>query len=146
MSFPVKILVNKYAKIFHIIFTFWKIFKLHYLHRIWCKSNFWPGGGGRQWTICPKNSRKMLKCLRNCQRKARVIRCTNKGLHMKWKYSYIRMNLSYELIKHIKRNICLCHFDSGRYQWYVPCHWWLQSSVLISAMLLTRCCPVVLRR
>ena len=33
---------------------------------------------------------------------------------------FLHMNLSYELIKHVKRNSCLCHFDGRRYQWYDP--------------------------
>lgn len=38
------------------------------------------------------------------------------------------MNLSFQLTKQIKRwNSCLCHFDGRRYQWYDPCHYWLQS-------------------
>ena len=28
---------------------------------------------------------------------------------------FLRLNLSYELIKHVKRNSCLCHFDGQRY-------------------------------
>ena len=29
---------------------------------------------------------------------------------------FLRMNLSYELIKHVKINSCLCPFDGRRYQ------------------------------
>ena len=64
---------------------------------------------------------------------------------------FLHMNLSYELIKHV--NSCLCHFDGRTYQWYDPCHCWSMSllfayafSMLISAKLLARCCPMVLRR
>ena len=53
---------------------------------------------------------------------------------------FLQINLSYELIKvikHVKRNSYLGHFDGQRYQWYDPCHCWLQSSMLISAMNIT---------
>ena len=30
----------------------------------------------------------------------------------------LHMNLSYELIKDVKRNTCLCHFDGQGYLWY----------------------------
>ena len=37
------------------------------------------------------------------------------------------MNLSYELIEYVKRNSCLCHFNSQRYFWYNLYQCWLQS-------------------
>ena len=44
---------------------------------------------GSRWIICPRNSCKIPNFLRNSRNETRVIRCTNNGLHMKWKYSYI---------------------------------------------------------
>ena len=34
---------------------------------------------------------------------------------------FLHLNLSYELIKHVKRNSCLCRFDGQRYV-YELCH------------------------
>ena len=42
-----------------------------------------------QWTICPKNSRKLPKFLRISWKESKVIWSTNIGLRIKWKYSYI---------------------------------------------------------
>ena len=59
-------------------------------------------------------------------------RSSSRGSHNAWHRPtcevkiFLYMNLSYELIKHV--NCCLCHFDGRRYQWYDPCHCWLQSS------------------
>ena len=112
---------------------------------------FFARGGGGRWTICPKNSLKLPKLLRNSRKETRVIRCTDNGLHMKWKYFYVWMyHMSPKNTLKLKRNSCLFHFDGRRYQWHDPCHCWLElayvHSVLISAMLPTRSCPMVLRR
>ena len=65
--------------------------------------------------------------LRNSRNETRVIRCTNNGLHMKWKYSYIWIcHMSSKNTLKLKRNSCLFHFDGRRYQWYDPCDCWLQ--------------------
>ena len=59
-------------------------------------------------------------------------RSSSRGSHNAWHRPtcevkiFLYMNLSYELIKHV--HCCLCHFDGRRYQWYDPCHCWLQSS------------------
>ena len=83
---------------------------------------------GSRWTICPRNSCKIPKLLRNSRNETRVIRCTNNGLHMKWKYSYIWIyHMSSKNTLRLKSNSCLFHFDGRRYQWYDPCHCWLQS-------------------
>ena len=51
------------------------------------------------------------------------------------------MSRSHELIKHVKINSCLCHFDGKIYPWYELYHCTTELayslSVLISAMLLT---------
>ena len=62
--------------------------------------------------------------------------------------TFLHMNLSYELIKHVKRNSCLCHFDGQRCIW---CAYIIVDFIvgifplLIIAMLLTLYCPMVLR-
>ena len=40
---------------------------------------------------------------------------------------FLHMNLSYEFMKHVKRNSCLFHFDGQRYLWCDLCHCCLQS-------------------
>ena len=44
------------------------------------------GGGGGRWTICPKNFRKLPKFLGNRPKATRVIRWTNVGLPIRWRY------------------------------------------------------------
>ena len=80
---------------------------------------------GLRWTICPRNSCKLPKFLRSSRKETMVIWCNNIGLHMKWK-PVLHVYLSYELIKHVKRNSCLCHCDSQRQLWYDLYHSWLQ--------------------
>ena len=50
----------------------------------------------------PKNSYKFPKFLLYSRKETRIIQCTHNSVHMKWKYSYIDMNLSHELKKHFK--------------------------------------------
>ena len=40
---------------------------------------------------------------------------------------FLHMNLPYGLIKHVLKEIAVCHFEGRRYQWYDPCHCWPKS-------------------
>ena len=81
---------------------------------------------GVWWTICPKISFKLPKFLWNSWKETRVIRCTDNGLHMKWKYFYV-------WIYHMSPKNTLKLKEIAVGVW------------LFNAMLLTRCCPMVLR-
>ena len=75
---------------------------------------FLPGG---RWTICPKNSFKLPKFLRNSRKEIRVMQCINNGLHMKWKYSCMwiyhmssKNTLKLKTRSKNKRDILKCEF------------------------------------
>ena len=83
------------------------------------------GGGGNH---LPKNFLQVAQILRNSRKEARVIRCTNNGLHMKWNFFFdIWIYMWIKKTLKLKRNSCLFHFDGRRYQWCGPCHCWQQS-------------------
>ena len=71
---------------------------------------------GVWWTICPKISFKLPKFLWNSWKETRVIRCTDNGLHMKWKYSYIWIyHMSSKNTLKLKRNrVVKCPFNVNK--------------------------------
>jgi len=59
---------------------------------------------------------------------------------------FLHLNLSYELTKHVKRNSCHCHFDGRisvvRTISLLTSELAYSISILIPAMLLTRCAKI----
>ena len=75
--------------------------------------NFVPGGVGEgEVNHLPNRFLQVTQIFTNSRKQMRVIRCTNIGLQCTYKVKIIlHVNLSLLLIKHVKRNSCLCHSD-----------------------------------
>ena len=84
-------------------------------------------GGGWALNNLLKKFSQFSECSRNSRKETRVIRCTNIGLHMKWKYSYIWTWIYHMGSWNTLKENSICHFDGGRYHWDDLCHCWLQS-------------------
>ena len=78
-----------------------------------------------KWTICPNILATCLNCYDVVEKhEGHMMRELRPTYEVK---RLLHMNQSYELIKHVKRNSCLCHFDGHGYLWYDLYHCWLQS-------------------
>ena len=76
--------------------------------------------GGGAVNHLPKNSRKLPKFLQSSRKETMISlqqhrpNVNNVLLPTYEMRTFLQMNLSYELIRHVKRNSCLFHFDGQR--------------------------------